>query len=145
MTTDRPRQFIEIGIGEESYGLSIFDIHEIIRIQEISPIPNSKHYFIGVINLRSKIVPVISLRRRFGMPEEVYTKMTRIIVVNHEDEMVGIVVDRVNRVASVSESEIQPPPHSFIGAQGSFFSGIAHSEGSLISILMLDKLLNEKR
>ncbi|HEY8528515.1 MAG TPA: chemotaxis protein CheW [Paenibacillaceae bacterium] len=134
-------QYVEVVIGKERYALKIYDIHEIIKMQPVTEIPNSKPHVKGVINLRGKIVPIVSLRHRFGLPEEPYTKSTRIVVVNHADEMVGIVVDRVNRV--VTFSDIQPPPERVGSVHGSYFSGIGTTDDGLVSILKLDQILSE--
>ncbi|NRF96071.1 purine-binding chemotaxis protein CheW [Paenibacillus frigoriresistens] len=134
-------QYIEVGIGKERYALRINDIHEIIKMQDITEIPNSKPYVKGVINLRGKIVPIISLRNRFDLPEEAYTKSTRIVVVNQADEMVGIVVDRVNQVTSFSD--IQPPPERIGSVNGSYFTGIGRTDNGLVSLLKLDQVLHE--
>jgi purine-binding chemotaxis protein CheW len=141
MEASQQDQYIEVGIGEERYALRIYEIHEIIKMQNITEIPNSKPYVKGVINLRGKIVPIISLRNRFGLPEESYTKSTRIVVVNHADEMVGIVVSKVNQVTTLSD--IQPPPERIGGLAGSYFSGIGHTETGLVSVLKLDQVLHE--
>ncbi|CCQ97166.1 putative chemotaxis protein CheW [[Clostridium] ultunense Esp] len=141
METDQQNQYIEVGIGKERYALKIYDIHEIIKMQDITEIPNSKPYVKGVINLRGKIVPIISLRNLFGLGEESYTKSTRIVVVNHANEMVGIVVDRVNQVTTITD--IQPPPEKMGRVKGSFFSGIGHTQNGLVSILMMERVLSE--
>ncbi len=141
MEATQQDQYIEVGIGKERYALRIYDIHEIIKMQDITEIPNSKPYVKGVINLRGKIVPIISLRNRFGLPEESYTKSTRIVVVNHADEMVGIVVDRVNQVTTFTD--IQPPPERIGSVHGSYFSGIGRTENGLVSILKLEQVLYE--
>ncbi|TFE25418.1 chemotaxis protein CheW [Cohnella luojiensis] len=134
-------QFIEVGIAKERYAIKIYDIHEIIKMQDITAIPNSKPHIKGVINLRGKIVPIISLRNRFGMEEDPYSRTTRIVVVNHGEEIVGIVVDRVNQV--ITFSDIQSPPERVGGVDGSYFSGIGHSNGGLVSLLKLDQVLYE--
>jgi purine-binding chemotaxis protein CheW len=141
METAKQDQYIEIGIGKERYALNIYDIHEIIKIQNITELPNSKPYVKGVINLRGKIVPIISLRNRFGIEEAPFTKTTRIIVVNHAAEMVGMVVDKVNQVTTFSD--IQPPPASVSNLNGSFFKGIGRTEEGLVSVLELHKILDE--
>lgn len=141
MEAAQQNQYIEVGIGKERYALRIYDIHEIIKMQDITEIPNSKSYVKGVINLRGKIVPIISLRNRFSLAEESYTKSTRIVVVNHVDEMVGIVVDRVNQVTTFTD--IQPPPERIGSVQGSYFTGIGSTETGLVSVLKLDQVLYE--
>lgn len=134
-------QYIDVGIGQERYAIQIQDIHEIIKLQDITELPNSKPYMKGVINLRGIIVPIICLRMRFGMNEAPYTKSTRIVVVNHMDEMIGIVVDRVNQVTTLTE--IQPPPERIGNVQSSYFTGISSTDDGLVSVLKLEQVLQE--
>ncbi|WP_373229198.1 chemotaxis protein CheW [Cohnella sp.] len=132
-------QYVEFGVGEENYAILISDIHEIIRMQDITEIPNCQHYVQGVINLRGRIVPVISLRSLFSLDKEVLTKSTRIVVVNHQEESVGIIVDKVNKVATFSD--IQAPPERVGGISGAYFVGIGITPASLVGILKLDEVL----
>jgi purine-binding chemotaxis protein CheW len=132
-------QYIEFGIENEQYAIRIQDIHEIIKIQDITQIPNVKHYVKGVINLRGKIVPVISLRNLFQLEEKAYSRTTRIIVVHHQEDTVGIIVDRVNKVTTFSD--IQAPPDRVGGIEGNFFVGIGLTAGGLVGILKLDEIL----
>jgi purine-binding chemotaxis protein CheW len=132
-------QYIEFGIESEQYAIRIQDIHEIIKIQDITQIPNVMSYVKGVINLRGKIVPVISLRNLFHLPEKTYSKTTRIIVVHHQEDTVGIIVDRVNKVTKFND--IQPPPDRVGGIEGNFFVGIGLTDGGLVGILKLDEIL----
>jgi purine-binding chemotaxis protein CheW len=134
-------QYIEVGIDKEKYALGIHDIHEIIKIQPITEIPSSRSCIKGVISLRGKIVTIISLRNRFGLMEETYTKLTRIVVVNFKKDRVGIIVDRVNQV--ISFSSIQGPPDSMGELQSACFTGIGHTEEGLVFILKLDNVLQE--
>jgi purine-binding chemotaxis protein CheW len=132
-------QYVEFGIENEQYAIRIQDIHEIIKIQGITQIPNVLPYVKGVINLRGKIVPVISLRNLFQLGEKEYTKTTRIVVVHHKEDTVGIIVDRVNKVATFSD--LQPPPPRVGGIDGNFFVGIGVTESGLVGILKLDEVL----
>jgi purine-binding chemotaxis protein CheW len=132
-------QYIEFAIESEQYAIRIEDIHEIIKMQTITEIPNAMHYVKGVINLRGKIVPVISLRNLFNLDEKQYSKNTRIVVVHHLEESVGIIVDRVNKVTTFSD--IQLPPDRVGGIDGNFFVGIGLNEGGLAGILQLDQVL----
>jgi purine-binding chemotaxis protein CheW len=139
MQTTGQEQFVEFGIENEQYAIRIQDIHEIIKIQDITEIPNVKHYVKGVINLRGKIVPVISLRNLFDAEEKEFSKASRIVVVHHHEDTVGIIVDRVNKVATFSD--IQPPPDRVGGINGNFFVGIGLTVGGLVGILKLDEVL----
>jgi purine-binding chemotaxis protein CheW len=132
-------QYVEFGIGKEHYAILIQDIHEIIKIQEITQIPNVLPYVKGVINRRGKIVTVLSLRHLFNIAEQAHTKTTRIIVVRHREDTVGIIVDSVNKVTTFPD--IQPPPEHVGGIAGSFLTGVGLSDRGLVSILKLDEVL----
>lgn len=139
MATARQEQYIEFCIGEENYAIRIEQIHEIIKLQTITHIPHSRSYVKGVINLRGKVVPVISLRSLFGMEDDADTRATRIVVIKHLEESVGIWVDLVNKVTFYPV--IQPPPERVGDLSGAFFSGIGVREGQLVGILKLDEVL----
>ncbi|NHN34489.1 chemotaxis protein CheW [Paenibacillus agricola] len=139
MQAAEQEQYVEFGIETEQYAIRIQDIHEIIKIQDITQIPNVLPYVKGVINLRGKIVPVISLRSLFKMGEQAYTKTTRIVVVHHQEDKVGIIVDRVNKV--VTFSDFQPPPTWVGGLDGNLFTGIGITDSGLVGILMLEEVL----
>lgn len=132
-------QYVEFGIENEQYAIRIQDIHEIIKIQNITPIPNMKNFVKGVINLRGTIVPVISLRCLFDMAEAEVTKSSRIVVVHHHEEAIGIMVDYVNKVTTFSD--IQLPPERVGGVTGGFFTGIGVADHGLVGILQLSEVL----
>lgn len=135
-------QYIVYELANEKYALKISDIYEIIKLQKITSVHNTNLPFLeGVINLRGKIVPVINLHKRFGLTNYVETKTTRIIVVQSRDEMVGIIVDRVNKV--IRFDDIQPPPEMVAGIDGNYFEGIGLSEEGVVSLLKIDKVLYE--
>lgn len=134
-------QYVVLELGEEKYALRIYDIYEVIKMQKVTEVPNSKPYVLGVINLRGMIVPIISLRKRFGLAEVPVTKSTRIVVVKIQEEVIGIVVDGVNKVTTFSD--VQPPVELVSGIDGTYFEGIGQSEEGLVSILKIDKVLYE--
>ncbi|RKP48796.1 purine-binding chemotaxis protein CheW [Cohnella endophytica] len=139
MDTTKHDQYVEFSIGNEKYAILISEIHEIIRMLDITEIPNCQSYVHGVINLRGKIVPVIGLRSMLMLESEAATKSTRIVVVNHREESVGIIVDKVNKVTTFTD--IQPPPDWVGGINGSYFSGIGIHEDDLVGILKMDEVL----
>ncbi|RTE11387.1 chemotaxis protein CheW [Paenibacillus whitsoniae] len=132
-------QYVEFGIGDENYAIKISEIQEIIRNQAMTDIPNSRHYVRGVINLRGRIVPIISLRNLFSLQDDAESKSTRIVVVNHQEESIGIIVDRVNKVTMFTD--IQPPPERIGGISGDFFVGIGITATGLVGILKLNEVL----
>jgi len=132
-------QYIVIELGTEKYALKISEVYEIIKMQKITAVPNSKAFLEGVTNIRGKIVPIVSLRKRFRLGETSVVHKTRIVVVNHHGEMIGIVVDGVNRVLKFSD--IQPSAEIVSGVDSSYFQGIGQSEEGLIGILNLEHVL----
>jgi purine-binding chemotaxis protein CheW len=139
MQTTGQEQYVEFGIADEQYAIRIQDIYEIIKIQDITQVPNVLPYVKGVINLRGRIVTIISLRYLFRLVEKEADKATRIVVVRHREETVGIIVDRVNKVATFTD--IQPPPDRVAGIDGSFFTEIGITDSGLVGILKLDEVL----
>jgi len=134
-------QYVVYELANEKYALKISDVYEIIKMQKITVVYNSKPFLEGVINLRGKIVPVVNLHKRFGLHNYTTTKLTRIVVLKSRDEMVGIVVDRVNQV--VKFSDIQPPPEMVAGIDGNYFEGMGITDEGVVSILKIDKVLYE--
>lgn len=132
-------QYIVMELGAEKYALKISEVYEIIKMQKITAVPNTKTYLEGVTNIRGKIVPIVSLRKRFQLGETTVTRKTRIVVVNPHDEMIGIVVDGVNQV--ITFSDIQPSTEIVSGIDSSYLQGVGQSDEGLIGILNLDHVL----
>ncbi|MFD0960087.1 chemotaxis protein CheW [Paenibacillus chungangensis] len=133
-------KYVEVGIQNERYAIGIQDIHEIIKVQHLTEVPNSKSYLLGVINLRGTIVPVVSLRMRLGLSEAASTPASRIVIVNGGGEAIGLMVDRVYQVISIQH--IEPPPERNGSAGGRLLDGIAREGGRLISLLKLGPVLD---
>jgi purine-binding chemotaxis protein CheW len=134
-------QFIAYELSDEKYALKISDVYEIIRMQQITPVHNSKTFLEGVINLRGKVIPVVNLHKRFGLPNYTNTKSTRIVVVKSREEMIGVVVDKVNQV--IKFDDIQPPPEMVAGIDGEYFEGLGITSEGVVSLLKIDVVLYE--
>ena len=134
-------QFIAYELANEKYALKISDVYEIIRMQQITPVHNSKPFLEGVINLRGKVIPVVNLHKRFGLENYIVTKETRIVVVKSREEMIGIVLDKVNQV--VKFSDIQPSPEMAEGIDGKYFEGLGVTKEGVVSLLKIDVVLYE--
>jgi purine-binding chemotaxis protein CheW len=141
MLTATEEQYIVSRLGNERYAFNIRDINEIIKMQHITEVPNSKSFIKGVINLRGKIVPVVSMCRRFGISETHNGKLTRIVVVNYQNEGTGIIVDAVEKVASFQD--IQPPLEANESFSTPYINGIGRSQDGLVGILNIDRLFGE--
>jgi purine-binding chemotaxis protein CheW len=135
------RQLVVFQLGAELYGVEIARVHEIIRLQSVTRVPRSPAFVEGVINLRGKVIPVIDLRRRFGLPSADHTRASRIVVVEIGDQVVGIVVDGVSEVLRVKTATVEPPSPVVAGIDSEYLHGIAKLPDRLVILLDLDRVL----
>ncbi len=140
-------KYLTFLLGEESYGLEILKVQEIIGMQSITRIPRTPDYVKGVINLRGKVIPVIDLRLRFGMETAEVSRKTCIIVVQvakaETSVTMGIVVDEVSEVLEISAEEIEPAPGFGTQVETSFILGMAKTENAVKILLDIDKIMSE--
>jgi len=135
------RQLVVFQLGAELYGVEISRVHEIIRLQSVTRVPRAPAFVEGVINLRGKVIPVVDLRRRFGLPTADHTRASRIVVVELGDQVVGIVVDGVSEVLRVNTSIVEPPSPVVAGIDSEYLHGIAKLTDRLVILLDLDRIL----
>jgi len=144
---DAEEQLVIFELANEVYGVDIGRVQEIIRMTTITRLPRAPEFVEGVINLRGKVIPVVDLKKRFGLQESERTKASRIVVVDVGDHTIGMVVDAVSEVLRVSSSSVEPPSPVVTTIESDYIRGIAKLEGRLIILLDLDKVLSwdEKR
>lgn len=131
-------QYIVIRLGEEQYGIDIRSIDNIVRMQSITRIPKMPAFLKGVINLRGEVIPVISMRQKMDLDEDVITKLTRIIVLKLEQEgNVGILVDEVKEVVTLSVNEIEKITYNAKEEKSSLINAVGKHNGELISLFDL--------
>jgi purine-binding chemotaxis protein CheW len=135
------RQLVVFELGAELYGVEIARVHEIIRLQSITRVPRAPSFVEGVINLRGKVIPVVDLRRRFGLPTAEHTRASRIVVVEIGDQVVGVVVDGVSEVLRVNTATVEPPSPVVAGIDSEYLHGIAKLPERLVILLDLDRVL----
>jgi purine-binding chemotaxis protein CheW len=134
-------QLVTFLLGEEEYGVNVLNVREIIRLPEITRVPNTPHYVEGVINLRGKVIPVMSMRKRFGLDLQEFDNRTRVIVMEFTDELMGFLVDAVSEVIRISPDEIQPPPAAVSsGVDQACMAGVINQAERLIILLELEKI-----
>ncbi|MBX6394189.1 MAG: chemotaxis protein CheW [Alicyclobacillaceae bacterium] len=129
-------------LGSEEYGVEVYQVLSIERMQKITRVPRTPAFVKGVINLRGVVTPVIDLRARFGLPEVEYTEETRIVVVSVNDMEVGLIVDAANDVIDVPLNRIDPPPAVVGGVKADYLRGVAKLDNRLLVLLNLDRVLN---
>jgi purine-binding chemotaxis protein CheW len=138
-------KYLTFMLGREEYGLPVLKVREIIKVMDITHVPQVPAHVLGVINLRGKVIPVIDLRRKFGFPDQPHTERTCIIVAEvglaAATVMMGVVVDAVSEVVSVSPAEVDAAPE--FGGQNttSYILGLAKVKGSVKILLDLDRVL----
>lgn len=138
---DKELQLVGFRIGRETFGLPIAMVREIVRVPEITSVPNVPDYVEGVINLRGRIIPVIDLRKRFGQKTVEADKRNRIVVVEVENRAIGLLVHSASEVLKVPPSEIEAPQNVFPEGELSYVSGVAKLKGRLVILIHLPRLL----
>ncbi|GJL53213.1 MAG: chemotaxis protein CheW [Nitrospirales bacterium] len=134
-------QLVSFHVGEEEFAIDILGVQEIIRMVELTAVPNAPYFVEGVINLRGKVIPILDLRSRFGLPPGERTKDTRIIVVDIRKTVLGFVVDSVEEVLRLPESLIETPPSTGRGGSAEFHKGVGRVNGRLLMLLDLGQIL----
>jgi purine-binding chemotaxis protein CheW len=139
---EKDLQVVGFRIGNETYGVRIAAVREIVRVPEITSVPNAPESIEGVINLRGKIIPVMDLRKRFGLAEIVPDKKNRILVVDLENKLLGLIVNSASEVLKISPSDIEAPGTVFAEGESGYVTGVGKLKGRLIILLDINKLLH---
>lgn len=139
--SDEILQLVSFKIGDEEFGVNILKVQEIIRMLQITKVPNAPAFVEGVVNLRGKVIPIIDLRSRLNMLRRDNDSKTRIIVVEIEGKIVGFVVDEVSEVLRIPKSITEAPPTVVSGINSEYITAVGKLEDRLIILLDLDKVL----
>lgn len=134
-------KYLTFRLGDEDYGIEIRHVTEIIGIQKITEIPNMPTYVKGIINLRGKVIPVIDVRSRFNLEKRAYDDRTCIVVVNMNENSVGLVVDTVNEVADIPEAQIEDAPKVTSISKDQYIQGLGKVDDKVKILLDVSKLL----
>ncbi|MCL4490888.1 MAG: chemotaxis protein CheW [Nitrospirae bacterium] len=136
-------QLVTFTLGNEEYAVDILRVQEINRMKEITRVPNSPAYVEGVINLRGKVIPVVSLRKKFGLAERENDEQSRIMIMDIQGITMGLVVDAVSEVLRIPASTVEPTPPMASNISTEFIKGIAKMEDRLIILLDMDRLIGK--
>lgn len=138
-------QLVSFSLGPEEYAVEVLKVREIIRMTTITHIPNTPASVEGIINLRGKVIPIVSLRNRFGMTSSDYDHHTRIMVMDIAGKLMGFIVDGVSEVIRISNGEIQPPPSMVAGGvDQDFICGVIQHANQLLLMLQLDRMFSSE-
>jgi purine-binding chemotaxis protein CheW len=135
-------RYLTFNLGEEVFGLEIRYVTEIIGMQPITKIPEVAAYIKGIINLRGKIIPVIDMRLKFGKESIEYDDRTCIVVVDTEEMIVGLIVDKVSEVITIDDENVVPPPSQRTGIRNRYIQGIGKIDGNVKLLLDVKKLFD---
>lgn len=141
-TAGEQLQLVTFGIGDEEFGVDILAVQEINRMMELTRVPQSPPEVEGVINLRGKIIPVLDLRTRFGLPQSARGEQSRIVVVEVHGKILGFIVDRVHEVLRIDSSIVEPAPAMVCSIDSDFIAGVGRLEDRLLILLDLQRLFD---
>ena len=141
---DEVLQWVTYKLGEETYGINVMQVQEVLRHTEIAPVPGAPDYVLGIINLRGNVVTVIDTRSRFGLPSSDISDNTRIVIIESDEQVVGILVDSVAEVVYLRSSEIDSAPNVGTEESAKFIQGVSNRDGQLLILVDLNKLLNDE-
>jgi purine-binding chemotaxis protein CheW len=139
---EKDLQVVGFRIGNETFGVRIGSVREIVRVPEITAVPSAPETIEGVINLRGKIIPVMDLRKRFGQTEIQPDKKNRILVVELDNKLVGLIVNAASEVLRIAPTEIEAPGNLFAEGESGYVTGVGKLKGRLIILLDIAKLLH---
>lgn len=137
-------QWVTFHLENEKYGIKVMQVQEVLRMTEIAPVPGAPHYVIGIINLRGSVVTVIDTRRRFGLPDVENDDETRIVIVESNNNVVGILVDSVAEVVDLKMSEIETAPNVGNDESSKYIQGVSSRENELLILVDVNKLLSDE-
>ena len=135
-------QWVTFRLEGETYGINVMQVQEVLRYNEIAPVPGAPSYVLGIINLRGNVVTVIDTRHRFNLPAGEITDNTRIVIIETERHVIGILVDSVAEVVYLRQSEIETAPNVGNEESAKFIQGVCHKNDELLILIDLNKLLS---
>ena len=143
-TNDSILRYVTFRLEDEVYGINVMQVQEVLRVTEIAPVPGAPHYVLGIINLRGNVVTVVDTRERLGLGSKEMEESTRIVIIEADKMVVGILVDAVAEVVDLRTSEIESAPSVGNDESSKYIQGVASRDGELLILVDLNKLLNDE-
>ena len=142
-TNDSILRYVTFRLEEEVYGINVMQVQEVLRVTEIAPVPGAPDYVLGIINLRGNVVTVVDTRERLGLGSKEMEESTRIVIIEADKMVVGILVDAVAEVVDLRASEIESAPSVGNDESSKYIQGVASRDGELLILVDLNKLLDD--
>lgn len=136
-------QWVTFRLDQETYGINVMLVQEVLRVSEIAPVPGAPEYVLGIVNLRGNVVTVIDTRKRFGLPPKNVDDSTRIVIIEVEGQVIGILVDSVAEVLDLRASAIEMAPNVGNEESARYIQGVASVKGELLILIDLNRLLTD--
>ncbi|MCA1766732.1 MAG: chemotaxis protein CheW [Idiomarina sp.] len=143
-SNDEVLQWVTFQLEQETYGINVMQVQEVLRYSEIAPVPGAPSYVLGIINLRGNVVTVIDTRLRFGLQTTEVTDNSRIVIIESEQQVIGILVDSVAEVVYLKTSEIDSAPNVGTDESARFIQGVSNRDDELLILVDLDKMLTDE-
>ena len=137
-------RWVTFRLADEIYGINVMQVQEVLRMSEVAPVPGAPSYVLGIINLRGNVVTVLDTRMLFGLMTSEVTDNTRIMIVECDGIIIGLLVDSVAEVANILSSEIDAAPHVGSGESSRYILGVHSKDGDILILVDLDKLISEE-
>jgi len=137
-------QWVTFYLDNEKYGIKVMQVQEVLRVSEIAPVPGAPDYVLGIINLRGNVVTVIDTRKRFGLSENELSDDTRIVIIEAENQVVGILVDSVAEVVDLLATDVETAPNVGNDESSKYIQGVCSLENELLILIDVFKLLTDE-
>lgn len=146
MATSAALQLVTFQLGDETYGIDIMEVEGIVKVEDVRPIPNAPGYVEGIFNLRGEIIPVINLHRRFHIKAASLSEedqlLSGFVIINIDGRHLAVAIDKVSRVVSVDQEQIQPTPEVISGIGTQYIRGVVNTDAGYLIILDIHRLFN---
>ena len=137
-------QWVTFRLGDEKYGINVMQVQEVLRVAEIAPVPGAPGYVLGIINLRGNVVTVIDMRNRFGLMSKDKDDASRIVIIETDGQIIGILVDSVAEVVELRVSEIETAPNVGNDESSKYIQGVTSIDNDLLILVELNKFLSDE-
>ncbi len=141
--SDPVNQWVTFKLGNETFGINVMQVQEVLRIPDIAPVPGAPDYVLGIINLRGNVVTVIDTRQKFGLIPNGTDESSRIVIIEADDQVIGILVDSVAEVVELSDSMIESAPNVGNDESSKYIQGVTSHEKQLVILVDLNKFLGD--
>jgi len=136
-------RWVTFHLEREKYGINVMRVREVLKVSEIAPVPGAPDFVVGIINLRGNVVTVVDTHKRFGLPPHSINDATRIVIVEHEDQVVGMLVDSVAEVMNIASDQIESAPNVGNDESAKFIQGVSQQGEELVILIDHQKVLQE--